>query len=46
MGGKGKPDVFTVEKNGTWTIPPATLHVLENVSDKGTLSFLVGYNSA
>lgn len=43
--GTGKPEVFTVEKNGTWTIPPATLHVLENVSEKGDLAFFVGYNS-
>lgn len=44
-GGQGKSEDFTVEKNGTWMIPPATLHVLENVSDKGNLTFFVGYNS-
>jgi oxalate decarboxylase/phosphoglucose isomerase-like protein (cupin superfamily) len=44
-GGKGKAEVFTVEKNGTWMIPPATLHVLENVGDKDKLTFLVSYNS-
>ena len=44
-GGKDKANVFTVEKGGTWMIPPATLHVLENVSEKGDLTFFVGYNS-
>lgn len=44
-GGKGKAEIFTVEKNGTWMIPPATLHVLENVGDKDKLTFLVSYNA-
>jgi oxalate decarboxylase len=41
--GTGNVKVFTVEKNGTWTIPAATLHSLENVGT-GDLAFLVGYN--
>lgn len=36
------PTVFTVEKNGTWFIPAATLHVLENVGGD-ELDFLVAY---
>lgn len=42
--GSGKPHVFTVEKNGTWTIPPGTLHCLENV-ENSPLTFIVGYDS-
>lgn len=42
--GQGKPHIFTVEKNGTWTIPPATLHCLENVGNT-PLNFIVAYNS-
>jgi len=41
--GEGKAKVFTVEKNGTWTIPAASLHSLENVGPTD-LTFLVGYN--
>jgi oxalate decarboxylase len=43
--GKGKLQVFTIEKDGTWTIPPATLHALENVGGKDELTFLVSYNA-
>jgi len=43
--GIGKSKIFTVEKNGTWLIPKATLHVLENVGDS-ELDFLVAYNSS
>lgn len=42
--GKGKPHVFTVNKNHTWTIPQATLHALENIGQE-KLTFIVGYNS-
>jgi oxalate decarboxylase/phosphoglucose isomerase-like protein (cupin superfamily) len=42
--GLEKPKVFTVEKNGTWLIPQAALHALENVGDS-ELDFLVVYNS-
>lgn len=42
--GKGKPHIFLVEKNAAWTIPPATLHSLENV-DNSPLTFVVSYNS-
>jgi oxalate decarboxylase/phosphoglucose isomerase-like protein (cupin superfamily) len=42
--GSGKTKVFTVEKNGTWIIPKAVLHSLENVGpDK--MKFLVAYDS-
>lgn len=41
--GAGKAKVFTVEQNGTWTIPAASLHSLENVGTSD-LTFLVGYN--
>jgi len=42
--GLNKPKIFTVEKNGTWLIPQASLHALENVgSDE--LDFFVVYNS-
>ena len=42
--GLGKPEIFTVEKNGTWLIPQASLHALENVGDS-ELVFFVAYNS-
>jgi oxalate decarboxylase/phosphoglucose isomerase-like protein (cupin superfamily) len=42
--GLGEPEVFTVEKNGTWLIPQASLHALENVGDS-ELVFFVAYNS-
>ncbi|HUX79927.1 MAG TPA: cupin domain-containing protein [Alphaproteobacteria bacterium] len=42
--GLNKPRVFTVEKNGTWLIPQASLHALENVGDV-ELDFIVVYNS-
>ena len=42
--GSGKPKIFTVEKNGTWLIPKAALHALENVG-KEELNFIVTYNS-
>ncbi len=41
--GKGKSKVFTVEKNGTWSIPSASLHALENVGSTN-LKFLVSYD--
>lgn len=43
--GQGKPKIFTVEKNGTWLIPKASLHALENVGDT-ELEFIVAYNSS
>jgi|GEM_PF-6629323 len=42
--GLEKPQIFTVEENGTWLIPQATLHALENVGDE-ELDFFVAYNS-
>ena len=42
--GSGKPNIFTVEKNGTWIIPKARLHALENVSE-GEMKFVVAYDS-
>lgn len=42
--GTGKPKIFTVEKYGSWMIPQATLHSLENVGP-GELTFFVSYNS-
>lgn len=42
--GSGEPTVFTVEKNGTWIIPQAKLHALENVGT-GQMKFLVSYDS-
>lgn len=42
--GEGKTHVFTVEKNGTWMIPQAALHSLENVGPE-KLTFFVSYNS-
>lgn len=42
--GSGDPKVFTVEKNGTWIIPKAKLHALENVGH-GDMKFLVAYDS-
>ncbi|MBS0271030.1 MAG: cupin domain-containing protein [Proteobacteria bacterium] len=41
--GKDKPHIFTVEKNGTWLIPQAAIHALENVGGE-ELEFLVVYN--
>ncbi len=41
--GKGESKVFTVEKNGTWSIPSASLHALENVGSTN-LKFLVSYD--
>lgn len=43
--GEGKAKIFTVEKNGTWMIPQASLHALENVGDT-ELEFIVAYNSS
>jgi oxalate decarboxylase len=43
--GEGKSKIFTVEKNGTWLIPKASLHALENVGDT-ELDFIVAYNSS
>jgi len=42
--GAGERKEFTVEKDGTWMIPQAALHVLENVGNE-ELTFLVAYNS-
>lgn len=42
--GRGKTKVFTVEKNGTWIIPKAKLHALENVGE-GEMKFIVAYDS-
>jgi oxalate decarboxylase len=42
--GTGKTKVFTVEKNGTWIIPKAKLHALENVGE-GEMNFIVAYDS-
>ncbi len=42
--GVGKVKVFTVEKNGTWIIPKAKLHSLENVGTE-KMKFLVAYDS-
>lgn len=42
--GSGETKRFTVEKNGTWIIPKAKLHALENVG-KDELKFLVAYDS-
>lgn len=42
--GSGQPKVFTVEKNGSWIIPKAKLHALENVGSDH-LKFLVAYDS-
>lgn len=41
--GNAKPTVFTVEKKGTWSIPSASLHALENVGSTN-LKFLVSYD--
>lgn len=43
--GQGQARIFTVEKNGTWLIPQASLHALENVGDT-ELDFIVAYNSS
>lgn len=43
--GLGQAKIFTVEKNGTWLIPQASLHALENVGDT-ELDFIVAYNSS
>ncbi len=42
--GTGTTKVFTVEKNGTWIIPKAKLHALENIGE-GKIQFIVGYDS-
>lgn len=43
--GEAQAKVFTVEKNGTWLIPKASLHALENVGDS-QLEFIVAYNDS
>ena len=43
-GGSGDTKIFTVEKNGTWIIPKAKLHALENVG-QGDMKFIVAYDS-
>lgn len=42
--GTGETKVFTVEKNGTWIIPKAKLHSLENVGTDD-MKFIVSYDS-
>jgi oxalate decarboxylase len=42
--GSGEAKIFTVEKNGTWIIPKARLHALENVGE-GDMKFVVVYDS-
>ena len=42
--GTGDTKVYTVEKNGTWIIPKAKLHALENVG-QDKMKFLVIYDS-
>ncbi len=42
--GVGDPKVFTVEKNGTWIIPKAKLHALENIGQE-EMKFIVVYDS-
>ncbi len=42
--GTGQAKVFTVEKYGTWMIPQAAVHSLENVGE-GELTFFVAYNN-
>ncbi|KTD54750.1 Oxalate decarboxylase oxdC [Legionella quateirensis] len=42
--GTGVTKVYTVEKHGTWIIPKAKLHALENVGDED-MKFLVAYDS-
>lgn len=42
--GSGQTKIFTVEKNGTWIIPKAKLHALENVGEE-EMKFLVSYDS-
>jgi oxalate decarboxylase/phosphoglucose isomerase-like protein (cupin superfamily) len=42
--GAGEAKVYTVEKNGTWIIPKAKLHSLENVGQE-EMKFLVVYDS-
>jgi len=42
--GSGDAKIFTVEKNGTWIIPKAKLHALENVGSE-KMKFLVAYDS-
>ncbi len=42
--GSGNTKIFTVEKNGTWIIPKAKLHALENVG-KDEMKFIVAYDS-
>lgn len=43
--GVGKATEFTVSKGGTWMIPQASIHCLENVGTD-RLDFLVSYNNA
>ncbi|MES2199566.1 MAG: cupin domain-containing protein [Chlamydiota bacterium] len=43
--GPGKASEFTVAKGGTWMIPQASIHCLENVGPE-ELDFLVSYNNA
>jgi oxalate decarboxylase len=42
--GSGDAKVFTVEKNGTWIIPKAKLHALENAGSDD-MKFIVAYDS-
>nr|WP_254596022.1 cupin domain-containing protein [Legionella micdadei] len=42
--GAGNTKIYTVEKNGTWIIPKAKLHSLENVGQE-KMKFLVVYDS-
>lgn len=42
--GSGDTKVYTVEKNGTWIIPKAKLHSLENVGQE-KMKFVVVYDS-
>lgn len=42
--GSGDAKVYTVEKNGTWIIPKATLHALENAG-QDDMKFIVIYDS-
>ncbi|KTD31321.1 cupin domain-containing protein [Legionella maceachernii] len=42
--GAGNTKMYTVEKNGTWIIPKAKLHSLENVGPE-KMKFLVVYDS-
>lgn len=42
--GSGDTKIYTVEKNGTWIIPKAKLHALENAGTDD-LKFIVAYDS-